>query len=61
MGHEAPRRLLVAALQAAVKVNGRPRGGWLATEPGIEERLAALEPLEPLSEVARTPPDAPRP
>ena len=58
MGHEAPRRVLVSALQAAVKVNGRPQGGWLATEPEIEERLAALEPLEPLSEVARKPPDA---
>jgi Zn-dependent protease with chaperone function len=61
MGHEAPRRVLAAALQAAVKVNGRPQGGWLATEPGIEERLAALEPLEPLSEVARKPPVASRP
>jgi Zn-dependent protease with chaperone function len=61
MGHEAPRRLLAGALQAAGKVNGRPPGGGLATEPGIEERAAALEPLEPLSGVARKPPDAARP
>lgn len=61
MGYEAPRRVLVAALQEALKVNGRPHGGWLATEPPIEERLAALEPLEPLSEVARRPAPAPRP
>jgi Zn-dependent protease with chaperone function len=55
MAYEAPRRVLADALRAADKVNGRPRGGWLATEPALEERLAALEPLEPLSEVARTP------
>ena len=61
MGHEAPRRLLAGALREAAKVNGPPRGGWLATEPEIEERLAALEPLEPLSEVARRPAGASRP
>ena len=58
MGSEAPHRQLAAALRAAAKVNGPPRGGWLATEPELEERLAALDPLEPLSEVARKPPGA---
>src|SRR6266850_649364 len=61
MGYETPRRLLAGALREAAKVNGPPRGGWLATEPEIEERLAALEPLEPLSEVARRPAGASRP
>ena len=56
MAYDAPRRVLADALREAAKVNGRPRGGWLATEPELEERLAALEPLEPLSELARTPP-----
>jgi len=58
MGYDAPRRALVDALRRADKVNGRPRGGWLATEPDLEERLAALEPLESVSEVARKPPDS---
>jgi Zn-dependent protease with chaperone function len=61
MGYEAPRRELAGALREAGKVNGAPRGGWLATEPELEDRLAALEPLEPLSEVARTPPSSSRP
>jgi Zn-dependent protease with chaperone function len=61
MGYEAPRRVLAGALREAVKVNGAPRGGWLATEPELEDRLAALEPLEPLSEVARTPASSSRP
>ena len=58
MGSETPRRQLAAALREAAKVNGPPRGGWLATEPELDERLAALGPLEPLSEVARKPPGA---
>jgi Zn-dependent protease with chaperone function len=54
MGHPAPRRALADALNAAATVNGRPDGGWLATEPALEERIAALEPLEPALETARS-------
>lgn len=46
MGYEAPRGLLSEALRRAAMINGRPRGGWFATEPDIEDRLTALEPLE---------------
>jgi Zn-dependent protease with chaperone function len=51
MGYEAPRRILAEALREAAVVNGRPRGGWLATEPDVDDRLSALEPLEPVSAV----------
>ena len=47
MGYEAPRRTLAGALREAAKINGPPRGGWLAAEPDLVDRLAALEPLEP--------------
>ena len=47
MGHETPRRVLADALHAAVAINGRPPGGLLAREPSLEDRLGALEPLEP--------------
>ena len=48
MGYEAPRRTLAAALQAATSLNGPREGGaLLASEPDLEDRLAALEPLEP--------------
>ncbi|TMQ26430.1 MAG: hypothetical protein E6K82_04550 [Candidatus Rokuibacteriota bacterium] len=53
LGYDAPRRALADALREAAKVNGAPRGGWLATEPTLEERLAALEPLEPVAEATR--------
>jgi Zn-dependent protease with chaperone function len=46
MGYATPRRAMADALRAAAKVNGRPRGGWLATEPALEDRLSRLEPLE---------------
>jgi Zn-dependent protease with chaperone function len=46
MGYTAPRRVMADALRAAAKVNGAPRGGWLATEPALEDRLGPLEPLE---------------
>src|SRR5437764_11671623 len=46
MGYEAPRRTLADALRAAATINGPPRGGWLATEPSLEDRLGRLEPLE---------------
>lgn len=48
MGREAPRRALADALHAAEAVNGPPRGGLLAAEPDLADRLAALEPLEPV-------------
>ena len=47
LGYDTPRRTLAAALGTAAAVNGPPRGGWLDPEPGLEDRLAALEPLEP--------------
>jgi Zn-dependent protease with chaperone function len=49
MGHRTPQRTLVAALRVAHAINGTPAGGWLATEPTLEDRLAALGPLEPES------------
>ena len=52
MGHEAPRRALVAALRAAGAVNGPVKGGLLATEPDLDDRLARLEPLESAGELA---------
>ena len=54
MGHEAPRRTLAAALRAAASLNGPRNGGpLLATEPDLDDRLTALEPLESV-EVAKT-------
>jgi len=53
MGHEAPRRTLAEALRATAALNRPPRGGpLLATEPALEDRLAALEPLEPVGAFA---------
>lgn len=49
LGYEAPRRALAEGLTAAATVNGPPPGGWLATEPELEDRLAALGPLEVIS------------
>src|SRR3989442_14130310 len=46
MGYESPRRAMAEALRAAAKVNGPPRGGWLAAKPTLEDRLSRLEPLE---------------
>lgn len=61
MGHAAPRRTLADALRAAAAVNGSPRGWLFAREPDLEERLAALEPLEPPVDVAaRAPEPGPR-
>lgn len=53
MGYDAPRRTLAAALRAAARVNGPAAGGLLAVEPALDDRLAALEPLEPPTEIAR--------
>jgi len=47
MGHQAPRRTLTAALKAAAALNGTSEGAaLLATEPDLDDRLLALEPLE---------------
>jgi Zn-dependent protease with chaperone function len=49
MGYACPRRALADALGAAFAVNGRPGGGWLASEPSLDDRVSALEPLEPVA------------
>jgi Zn-dependent protease with chaperone function len=46
MGHVAPKTVLANGLRAAYAVNGPRAGGWLAAEPSLGDRLAALEPLE---------------
>ena len=53
MGHDTPRRTLADALRAAAAINGPSPGGWFATEPPLEQRLAVLEPLEPERTVQR--------
>lgn len=53
MGYERPRRALAEALRAAAKINGPRRGGWLATEPSLEDRLSRLEPLEAEKQAAK--------
>jgi Zn-dependent protease with chaperone function len=50
MGHTAPRRALATALEAIAAHTPREREGLeglLATHPTIDDRLAALIPLEP--------------
>jgi len=50
MGYPAPRRTLATALQAIAVHTPKEKeqlGGLLATHPGLDDRLAALEPLEP--------------
>jgi Zn-dependent protease with chaperone function len=54
MGHEMPRRTLAGALQAVQATNGASPGGLLATVPPLDDRLAAIGPLEPVVDVART-------
>jgi Zn-dependent protease with chaperone function len=49
MGYATPRRALADALRAAAAVNEAADRGPLATEPALRERLAALEPLEPVA------------
>lgn len=56
MGHAAPRQALAGALRAAAAVNP-PASPFieqriLAREPDLEDRLAALEPLEMMTVVA---------
>lgn len=57
MGHAAPRRALATALRTAADVNGPPKGGLLAKQPDFADRLAALEPLELLRNLAARAPD----
>src|SRR3989441_1243898 len=54
MGYESPRRAMAEALRAAAKVNGPPRGGWLAAKPTLEDRLSRLEPLEAEKQAAQS-------
>ena len=60
MGHASPRRSLATALQSLAAYTPKEREGLeglLATHPAVDERLAALEPLEgptrPVSAVPR--------
>jgi Zn-dependent protease with chaperone function len=49
MGHPAPRRSLAIALQTLAAHTPKEREGLeglLATHPALDERVAALEPLE---------------
>lgn len=50
MGHARPRRSLAEALSAVGAVAPKEKeglGGFLSPHPALEERLAALDPLEP--------------
>jgi len=49
MGYATPRRVLAGALREAAAVNSAADRGPLAAEPELRERLAALEPLEPVA------------
>jgi Zn-dependent protease with chaperone function len=49
MGYAMPRRVLADALREAAALNGAADRGPFATEPELRERLAALEPLEPVA------------
>jgi Zn-dependent protease with chaperone function len=49
MGHATPRRALADALREAAARNDAAERGPFATEPELRERLAALEPLEPVA------------
>ncbi|PWU19797.1 MAG: hypothetical protein C5B48_13160 [Candidatus Rokuibacteriota bacterium] len=57
MGYEAPRRTLATALRVVDGATPKPKeqlAGFLSTHPGLDERLAALEPLEPGAPFAST-------
>lgn len=57
MGYGRPRRTLAEALRTVDGVGPRPKehlGGLFSTHPALEDRLSALEPLEPpTSPIAR--------
>jgi Zn-dependent protease with chaperone function len=55
LGHASPRQALGDALRAAHAVNGPARTGPLATEPTLDERLAALGLPSSSPAAARTP------
>lgn len=58
MGHRTPRRVLATALRVMAETGPRPKedlSGIFATHPGLEERLLALEPLEPVPVAERRP------
>ncbi len=60
MGHVAPRRSLAAALRTVATTKPVSSGplwerGLLAPEPDLDDRLAALEPLEPTPRLASRP------
>ncbi|HEV8439268.1 MAG TPA: M48 family metalloprotease [Methylomirabilota bacterium] len=55
MGHRVPRRTLVEALRALDAAGPKPKehlAGLLSPHPSLEERLTALEPLEPPTPLA---------
>jgi Zn-dependent protease with chaperone function len=63
MGYKSPRRALATALESLAAYTPKEREGLeglLATHPSLDERLAALEPLEspakPVNPVARARP-----
>jgi len=52
LGYRTPRRALAEALRAVAAVTPRQKdgaGGLLSTHPSLDDRLAALEPLEPIA------------
>jgi Zn-dependent protease with chaperone function len=49
MGYATPRRVLADALREAAAINQAADRGPFASEPELRERLAALEPLEPVA------------
>jgi len=51
MGHELPRRTLANALLEVAAINGAAPTGLLATFPPLADRLAAIGPVEPATEV----------
>jgi len=60
MGYRSPRQTLASALEGLAAYTPKEREGLeglLATHPSLDERLAALEPLEgpvkPVTPVAR--------
>ncbi|MBM3221465.1 MAG: hypothetical protein FJZ38_22805 [Candidatus Rokubacteria bacterium] len=53
MGHELPRRTLADALHAVQATNGVSPGGLLATVPPLDDRLAAIGTLEPVTDLVR--------
>jgi len=53
MGHELPRRTLAEALRAVEAANGASSRGLLAAFPALADRLAAIGPLEPMTELAQ--------